>query len=309
MRIVRVLSAVLAIAFALVLGVGTTFAQGGTGGAAGQTTSTGTEAFTLAPGGTATITFEAFCTDFGLEFPDSIELPNALADQDVRNALGYIQSEGLAGSEQDALEAQYGLWQVTGANGSPQGTQIAADVVTAAGTAVQDPTGTSLLDAAQAGDVTITLSNWQPVGQPVPIGAATDNFFGRGTLTVENVSGEELTLYHPVGALFPPSVAGEQTMAGYATEVQVNNPAQAQATAAPTTAATTAPTTAATTAPTTAAATSATAAPTAQSSAAQPNQLPNTAEGDSAPVVPFALAIGALVAGGLLLRRMSGRAR
>ena len=56
-----------------------------------------------------------------------------------------------------------------------------------------------------------------------------DNFYGRGTLTVENTSQQAVTHTRPVGTLFAPATAGEQTMAGYATNVQVSNPQAAQA--------------------------------------------------------------------------------
>jgi len=99
-------------------------------------------------------------------------------------------------------------------------------VVNAAKTAPANPQGTSLVDAAKAGQVKLTIDSWQPVGNKVPIGAATDNFYGRGHLTIENSSQQALTLYMPVGTLFPPATAGEQTMAGYATNVEVSNPQQ-----------------------------------------------------------------------------------
>jgi LPXTG-motif cell wall-anchored protein len=62
----------------------------------------------------------------------------------------------------------------------------------------------------------------------VPLGAASDNFYGRGQMTIANTSQQVLTLYVPVGALFPPTTAGEQTMAGYTTNVAVTNPQVSQ---------------------------------------------------------------------------------
>jgi LPXTG-motif cell wall-anchored protein len=56
-----------------------------------------------------------------------------------------------------------------------------------------------------------------------------DNFYGRGTLTVENTSQQAVTLAMPAGTLFPPVTAGEQTMAGYATNIRVSNPQASQA--------------------------------------------------------------------------------
>lgn len=47
-------------------------------------------AFTLQPGGTATITFESFCLDYGKKFPDSIWLPpTSTAEPGVAGAVNY----------------------------------------------------------------------------------------------------------------------------------------------------------------------------------------------------------------------------
>lgn len=232
------------------------------GSAHAQTSAT--SSFTLQPGGSATVTFEAFCTNFGQKFPTSIQAPNGLAPDNVRGGLAYIQSNNLAADANAALEAQYGLWQLTGATNSPAGGDQARAVANAGGTAPTNPTGTSVVDAAKSGQVTVTLDSWQAIGQPVAIGSATDNFYGRGTLTIKNTSQQELTLFMPVGTLFPPTTAGEQTMAGYATNVQVSNPQPAPQQA--------------------------------------PQQLPNTAGRDN--MLPLALvAVLALLLAGLQVRR------
>lgn len=223
--------------------------------------------FTLQPGGSATITFEAFCTNFGQKFPTSIQAPNGQAPDNLRGGLAYIQSNNLAGDPTTALDAQYGIWQLAGATNSPAGGDQARAVANAGGTPPANPTGTSVVDAAKSGQVTVTLDSWQAIGQPVAIGSATDNFYGRGALTVTNSSQQALTLYMPVGTLFPPATAGEQTMAGYATNVQVSNPQPAESQQAP-------------------------------------QQLPNTAGRDS--MLPLAIvAVLALLLAGLQVRRRS----
>ena len=52
------------------------------------------------------------------------------------------------------------------------------------------------------------------IGLVRPLGAASDNFYGRGQMTIANTSQQVLTLYVPVGALFPPTTAGEQRTCG-----------------------------------------------------------------------------------------------
>jgi LPXTG-motif cell wall-anchored protein len=206
----------------LILGLFSLFGQ-----SAIAQTSTGT--FTLPPGATATISFEAFCTNFGQKFPLSIQTPNARAIDKIQSALMYIQRNNLASDPTKALEAQYAIWQLSGATNSPAGGTDAQAIVAAATTAPAASTGTSIVEAAQANQVTVTLASWQPIGNKVQLGAAMDNFYGRGTLTVVNTSKQTLTLAFPVGMLFPPATAGEQTMAGYATKVDVSKSQTAQA--------------------------------------------------------------------------------
>lgn len=268
--------------------------------------------FTLAPGGRATISYEGYCTDFGKKFPTTLQAPNALGTDAVRGAIGYIQANNLGANPQQALEAQYGVWRATGATDSPRGGDVANAVANAAQNPPANPQGTSLLDAVKNNQVALTLGNWAPVGDKVQLGNASDNFYGRGTLTVENRTQQQLTLYMPVGTLFPPATAGEQTMAAYATNIQVTNPqaeaqaAQAAATAAATTAATAAPTAqatvAATAVPTAQATAVATAAPTARPQ--RPSELPETSGGATQTIMllfGFALLSAALAV--RLLRR------
>jgi hypothetical protein len=243
MRLMQLMVATALIALSLAIGGGAALAQ-----------TTPTQTFTLQPGGRATVTYEAYCTDFGQKFPTTLQAPNAVAEDNVRGALAYIQQNNLSADENQALEAQYAIWQLRGAAGSPAGGDTAKAVVAAASTAPTNPQGTSVLDAVQSGQVRLTLGAWSPIGQPVAIGSATDNFYGRGELTLENTSQQALTLYMPVGTLFPPATAGEQTMAAYATNVQVTNP---QPTPQPTTAAA------------------------GGQAGQQPQTLPNTAEGDT----------------------------
>ena len=278
MRYLRIIGA-LALAMLVASGVRSTQAQGANTGS-----------FTLPAGASATISFTAFCTNFGQKFPTGVQSPNALAPDKIRAALAYIQAQNLYANEQQALEAQYAIWQLAGATGSPAGSDVAKAVVAAANTAPINPQGTSLLDAVKANQVALSLASWAPIGNPVPLtsSGATDHFYGKGTVTVRNTGQQPLTLFMPVGTLFPPSVAGNQTMAGFATDVQVQQ--VATATRAATVAATA----------TQAAAVAATAAPTA--TPARVSQLPNTSGGSSGWPITFIIAFLVLLALGRVLR-------
>lgn len=181
--------------------------------------------FTLQPAGTATISFIAFCTEFGDKYPDQVQLPTDVASTEVRSALQYIADNGLASDATKALQGQYAIWKVLG-QPAPAGDALAQQVVGfAQSNQVSDPQATSLLEAARVGQVRLTLVSWAPASQPVQItSSARDNFFGRGSLLVENVSPQPLTLYMPVGTLFPPTVQKHQVMAGYLADVAVTDP-------------------------------------------------------------------------------------
>jgi hypothetical protein len=301
-----------AVALLSIAGVQAAFAQTGQG-------TTGVQTFTLAPGASATVTFEAFCTEFGQEFPSAVQAPNATAPDRVRAALAYARQQNLIGSNEQALQVQYALWQLLGAVDSPRGEQAAQDIVSQAGsTPPAAPQGArSVVEASQANQVRLTVASWQPLGEPVQITqTATDNFYGRGTLTVENISQQELTLYMTIGTIFPAVNQAEQDMAGYATNIQTNDPGVSQAaTAAPTTAATAAATattgttaTVATTATTAATATVAATAITAPTTAATatttaPSTLPNTSGGaGSSLLLLLAAALALLAFGGHVVR-------
>ncbi|NJO84615.1 MAG: hypothetical protein HC828_18820, partial [Blastochloris sp.] len=167
MRLIRLFGAVVFVLLLVVAGSGSIRAQQ-------------SSTFTLLPGGVATITFDAFCTNFGLNFPNGVQAPNTLADDNIRGALGYVQQQGLTGDEANLIQVQNAIWQLQG-SGNVQG-GVNEQVVSAAQTPPQTPQGTSILDAAQSRQISMTVEAWQPVGEPVQIGQVTDNYFGRGTL-------------------------------------------------------------------------------------------------------------------------------
>ncbi|MBC8163565.1 MAG: hypothetical protein H7Z42_20355 [Roseiflexaceae bacterium] len=219
-RIARMASAVAAVAAVVLASVSPVAAQAPT-------------SFTLQPGGKAVVTFEAFCTEFGQVFPSAVQLPDGVVAEPARSALAYGVGKNYNGDAAQALQLQYAIWQTLGTTNSPKGDATAQDVLTNGKTAPVAPQGTSVVDAAAANQVTLTLDSWQPIGPKVQITpTASDNFYGRGQITIENTSQQAVTLFMPVGTRFPATNAAQQTMAGYATNAQVTNP-QAAADPAP----------------------------------------------------------------------------
>lgn len=181
--------------------------------------------FTLRPGGVATITFVAYCTEFGKFFPQTIVEPDGRVAQDqIRAVLSYIDQQGYSADEAQALEANIAIWELAGATRAPAGGDITRAVIANATTAPANPAGTSIFEAAAMRQVRIALASWAPIGDKVQILRATDHFYGQGTLTIENTSAQTLELYMPVGTLFPGNEARFQQVGGFATDVQVRNP-------------------------------------------------------------------------------------
>jgi hypothetical protein len=290
-----------AAALAALLWVGPAAAQGDTGQQG--------EVFTLQPGASATVRFQGFCYQFGESFPSAVGAPTGLAEESIRAALTLARAQGLTGSDQDALEVQYAIWQLQGEQDAPAGGDVARDILNRSRTAqAPAPAGvTSLIDAAGAGQVRIEVTEFAAVGAPIQItDSATDNFYGRGSLVVTNLSGQELSLYMPVGTLIPSQNPEEQDLVAFSTGVEVAQAAQAtQApttapTAAPTTAPTSAPVAAPTSVPTNVQAAGPTPLPTIQAVGGQPTALPET----SGLAIPIpAILLGAAAAGAAALRR------
>ena len=204
------------LALAMVVGAGTAKAQ------------SATDAFTLQPGGKATITFESFCIDYGKKFPDTIGLPPIdVAQPEVAGALAYALSKGYTGSQ--AKEVQFAIWKARGAQGSPETGAQGQEITANAANQPAAPAGaTSVIDALKNNQIKATAGTWQGIGEKLTINNFEDNFQGRGELMIENTSGQALTLYMPVGTVFPAPGPEFQSMAGYATNVEVDNPEMQQ---------------------------------------------------------------------------------
>lgn len=185
------------------------------------------ETFTLQPGGQAMVMFEAYCLDFGRAFPDNVQRPAGMAPDPIRGALMYARSQNLTDTKEEALSLQHAIWRLSNVQGSPQGDTLTEQIVNnAQSTNVTPMAGAmSLLDAVSANQVSVTVNSWQPLGEEIQIGNVMDHYRGTGQLTVSNTSQQPLTLYMPVGAIFPSSDQAVQNMTGFATSVQVQNPA------------------------------------------------------------------------------------
>lgn len=193
-------------------------------GAASAQNNNANRAFTLAPGGKATIDFESFCIDYGKKFPDQIGLPPTnVADPAVVGVLNNALTQGVTGN--NAKEVQFAIWQARGAQGSPAPGNVGAGLAQNPQQPAAPQGATSVIDALKNNQIKATAGSWQGVGDKLTINNFDDFYKGAGQIQVENTSGQELTLYMPIGTVFPAPSAEFQSMAGYATNVAVNNPA------------------------------------------------------------------------------------
>jgi hypothetical protein len=139
--------------------------------------------------------------------------------------LAYIGDKGYSSDPSTALDANFAIWQLSGATRAAHTSNITTEIKDNAKTAPTAPAGASSVhDAVSAGDVTLTLDEWAAIGEKVAILNATDHFYGRGELTITNTSDKSLTLYFPTGTLFDGSEARFQVMGSYAEDITVNNP-------------------------------------------------------------------------------------
>lgn len=183
------------------------------------------QTFTLVPGGQAQVNFEAYCLDFGREFPTSLQAPNAVAPDTIPGALAYARDNNLTDTMEEAVSLQHAIWRLSNVPGSPQGDDLTQQIIDAAQPAPAQPQdATSLIDAASANQVRLTAASWQPLGEQIEIGNLTAHYRGSGQLTVENISQQPLTLYMPIGTVFPSPSEAVQNMTGYSTSVNVQNP-------------------------------------------------------------------------------------
>ncbi len=159
------------------------------------------DAFTLQPGGSATISFESFCLDYGLQFPSSVGLPQAsTVDPSVVSALNYAISRGYTASQTE--EAQLAIWTARGAPGVPSLEAAGQDITANLGAAPVVPAGaTSIVDAIANNQVAATLLSFGSTGKRLSF--IDDSFQGQGELKIDNTSGSALTLYMPIGTYFP----------------------------------------------------------------------------------------------------------
>ncbi len=283
-RLLFLLSA-LAFLFVFALSATATFAQG-------TTTRLAETSVTIPANGEVTLDYQAFCLDFGEPFPEAFGTPTARADDDILKVVKTAILDGTA--DDDPLSVNLAIWSLR-ENKTPLAlypnldsdvNERTNDLLERSQDQTVDPLannlGIPLNQAVADGQVEVTDANFQPDTSAPVADPADQPYHGSGTMTIRNLTNEEIEIYYAFGTILQASDEGDQDLVTYATELeQVATPTPA---ATATTAATATAQATATTAATATVQVEATATPQA------PTTVPTTGTGDNA----FLLVVGGL---------------
>ena len=158
---------------------------------------------TLPPKATAEVSVNGFCLNRGFPFPSDTLTTLGLAPDAVRSAIVYAIDQNYIRS--DLYGAQLAIWSFTsGANPSKyirnsRERQVQDEVISKTKSIATPPTtaadATPLLDALNKGQILAVVNNYTNA-------SGKDNFYGRGSLLLTNLTDQTLRIAVPVGARF-----------------------------------------------------------------------------------------------------------
>jgi microcystin-dependent protein len=246
---------------------------------------------TIPANGEAEIAFQGYCLDFGEPFPTAFGQPSRRADDDILRVLKTALQEGTA--TDDPLTITLAIWSLREnqpitelyPNLDPSVAGDVDDLLVRSEDASVAPLATDLgiaLDQAVAdGQVEVTSADFAAdTSAPAPIATEEgEPYHGEGTMTIRNLTDEEITIYYAFGTILVAQDESEQDLVTYSTELEtvMLQPTPAASATAPATATVAATATAEATATVAATATAeatATAQPTATAQA--PQTMPQT---------------------------------
>ena len=158
---------------------------------------------TLPPKATAEVSVNGFCLNRGYPFPSDTLTTVGLAPDAVRSAIVYIIDQNYIRS--DLYGAQLGIWTFTSGPNPKQyihnarEKQIQDEVIAKAKDIATPPIAggdsIALLDALNKGQILAVVNNYVNV-------SGKDNFYGRGSLILTNLTDQTLRIAVPVGMRF-----------------------------------------------------------------------------------------------------------
>jgi len=205
-----------------------------------EDTEVGEVSVTIPANGTASLTFDTYCLEVEKDFPAQLSEPRGLASEDVRRVLKVAIAEGVA--ETDPLQTQLAIWRQVEGDWPYEEDVVPRDVAQSLvdqaaneTLAPLDAEGTALDQAVADGTVSISSEDFQALSSPTPLEGGQP-YRGQGTLSIQNNTGEEVTVYFPFGLVFEATNENEQDMVAFATELETEEesaPAVQEATATP----------------------------------------------------------------------------
>lgn len=177
--------------------------------------------------GEETVSFQTFCLDFGLDFPTTLGRPDGRATDDVLRVIKSAIERDVADDE--PLAVQLAIWSLREGSeleslfpdteldaASEARALLDADVTVSP---LADDRGIPLDRAVADGIVEATSDDFAFVDaeQPRPDG---EPYHGRGTLTIRNLTDQEVEIYFPFGTIFRAENENEQDIVAYATELE-----------------------------------------------------------------------------------------
>jgi hypothetical protein len=202
---------------------------------------------TIPANGEVEVSFQGFCLDFGEPFPTSFGQPGERADDDILRVLKTALLDGTA--DEDPLTLNLAIWTLR-ENRTIEDlyptldstlTEQVNDLLGRSESATVAPLATDLgvaLDQAVAdGQVEVTSADFN-FDESAPVAVPEDEgryYHGEGTMTIRNLTDEEITVYYAFGTILVAEDDTEQDLVTYSTEletiVQVTATPQATATA------------------------------------------------------------------------------
>lgn len=216
------------------------FAQGN------ETTELVETSVTIPANDSVEVSFQGFCLDFGEPFPTSFGEPGSRADDDILRVLKTALLDGSA--DEDPLTVNLAIWTLREDKTIDELyptldstlTEGVNDLLTRSESATVAPLATDLgipLDEAISNEqVEVTSADFN-FDESAPVAVPEDEgryYHGEGTMTIENLTDEEITIYYAFGTILVAQDESEQDLVTYSTEletiVQVTATPQATAT-------------------------------------------------------------------------------
>lgn len=187
---------------------------------------------TIPANGEAELSFQGYCLDFGEPFPTSFGAPASRASDDVLKIVKTALLDGTA--DEDPLTVNLAIWTAREYRTiddlyptmEEEKAEKVNDLLERSESATIDPLATDRgipLDKAIAdGQVEVSSADFA-ADESSPLAVPEDEghpYHGSGTMTIKNLTNEELTIYYPFGTVLEAENSAQQDLVTYSTELE-----------------------------------------------------------------------------------------